>query len=327
MLPKKKYRFNPKTLAYELHRTPAKVYFSRGFFLFLLTVVVAVGYYMLYTSYFGLETPKSLALKREHAELMTRLDMMSRQIGDADKRLEQLKMRDNQVYRPIFGMEGIPDEVRNAGFGGVDRYSHLEYSRNSRFLTDVASRFDQVYKKTGLQSESFDHVERMAAQTDQMALSIPAMFPVNMAAGISKGSFRISSGFGWRIDPMYGDRRFHEGVDIAGPVGTPIYATGNGMVIKSGFNFFGLGNYVVIDHGFGYQTWYGHLRTPLVKEGQRVGRGEPIGLLGNTGKSTGPHVHYEVRYRNRPVNPLNYFNDIEAEEYEELIGTAGGSLL
>ena len=321
MLPKKKYRFNHKTLAYELHRTPLKVYFSRGFFLFLLTVVAAVGYYELYTVYLGLETPKSLAIKRENAALMTKLDMMDRQIGASNERLDQLKMRDNQVYRPIFGMEGIPDEVRNAGFGGVDRYSHLDYSRNARFLTDVAIRFDQIYKKTGLQSESFDNVERMVAQTDQMASSIPAILPLNMDAG----SFRFAGNFGYRSDPVYGDWRHHDGIDLVGPPGTPIYATGNGTVVKVAFNYYGYGNYVIIDHGFGYETLYGHLKMPLVQEGQKVSRWEPIGLLGNSGKSTGYHVHYEVRYRGRPHNPVNYFsNDIGSDEYDKMISTAKG---
>ena len=322
MLPKKKYRFNPKTLAYELHKTPLKVYFSKGFFSFLLTVAAAVGYYEIYTRHLGLETPKSLSLKRENAKLVTKLEMMSRQIGEADERLDQLKMRDNQVYRPIFGMESIPDEVRNAGIGGVGRYSHLEYARNARFLTDVSSRFDQVYKKTGLQSESFDNVERMAAQTDAMISSIPTISPVNSA----NLKFRISSGFGMRRDPFDGDIRRHYGIDISGPSGSPIYATGDGTVIKCQFDYSGYGQYVIVDHGFGYRTRYAHLLPSVpVREGQKVSRGETIGYLGNTGRSKGAHLHYEVMYRGNHVDPRRYYSDdIGLDEYEAMISTAKG---
>ena len=322
MLPKKKYRFNSKTLAYELHRTPLKVYFSRGFFLFLLTVAATVGYYEVYTRYLGLDTPKSLALKRENTALMTKLDMMNRQITEADGRLDRLKMRDNQVYRPIFGMEGIPDDVRNAGFGGVDRYSHLEYSRNARFLTSVSSRFDQVYKKTGVQSESFDHVERLAAQTGQMATSIPYIAPVNSASH----KFRLSSGFGMRKDPINGAYKHHYGIDISGPQGSPIYATGDGTVVKVQYDYHGYGQYVIVDHGFGYKTRYAHLTTNVpVREGQKVNRGETIGFLGNTGRSVGAHLHYEVIYRGSPVSPRKYFDDdIALDEYEAMISGAKG---
>jgi len=325
MLPKKKYKFNPQTLAYELHRTPLKVHFSRGFVLFLLSIVAAVGCYQVYTRYLGLETPKTLTLKRQNAELLAKLDLMNRQIGEADQRLERLKRHDNQVYRPIFGMEEISDDERNAGFGGVDRYSHLGHSRHSRFLTNTAVRFDQLYKKTSVQSRSFDLVERMAAQTDQMAAHIPAILPVNHTESSDK--FRLSSSFGMRKDPVWHDIRMHYGIDITGPAGSPVYATGNGTVVKRGFSYFGYGNFVVIDHGFGYQTRYAHLKSISVLEGQKINRGECIGLLGSTGKSLAPHVHYEVLYRDRHVNPYNYYNsDIGSDEYDTMTGFARGQL-
>ena len=316
-----KYKFNPATLAYELQKTPLKAYFSRGFVLFLCSAIAAVGYFWCYDHYLGLETPKALNIKRENAEILARFDLLSRQIEEKNSRLFHLQMRDNNVYRPIFGMESISDEERNAGFGGVDRYSHLEYSKNSRFLTDIAQRFDRLYKKTYVQSRSFDDVERLAEQTDQMAASTPAILPVNL----TEGEMWISCGFGYRKDPIYGDTRMHYGIDISGPLGSAIYATGNGTVVKRGFDYFGYGNYIIIDHGFGLKTRYAHMKSVMVMEGQKVNRGECVGLLGSTGKSTGPHIHYEVIVKDRPVNPYNYFSsDIRSDEYGAMVGTARG---
>ena len=321
MFQKKKYKFNPVTLAYELQKTPLKAYFSRGFFLFLCSGLAAVGYFWCYNQYFGLETPKALNMKRQNAELLARFDLLNQQIEEGNRRLYHLQMRDNNVYRPIFGMEGISDEERNAGFGGVDRYTHLEYSKNGRFLTDIALRFDQLYKKTYIQSRSFDDVGRLAEQTDQMAACTPAILPVNL----SEGDMWISSSFGYRPDPVYGDTRMHWGIDISGPLGSAIYATANGTVVKRGFEYFGYGNYIIIDHGFGIKTRYAHMKSVMAMEGQKVSRGECVGLLGNTGKSTGPHIHYEVIVKDRPVNPYNYFSsDIRSDEYGAMVGTARG---
>ena len=327
MFRKKRYRYNHDTLAYELHRTPLKVLFSRGFMLFLCTLGTAIGYFWIYTNYFKLDTPKMLELKRENADLLAKLDVMNHQMEMTDLRLERLKQRDNNVYRPIFGMgmDGVSDEERNAGFGGADRYSHLEYSRNSLFLTGIAMRVDQLTKKTVVQSRSFDEVGKIAEQTDKMTSSIPAILPVDLAKSGSK-TFRISSGYGMRKDPVYGDIRPHQGIDISGPIGAEIHATGDGVVATRGFELSGYGNYVIIDHGFGYKTRYAHMLYNIpVREGQTVSRGEVIGYMGSTGKSIGPHVHYEVMLQNVRVNPNKYYSeDIASDEYVALIGAAKG---
>ena len=323
MLTKKKYRYNPNTLAYELYRTSIKALFSRGLIIFAFTVLTSVGYFWIYTDYLKLGTPKMLQLKRENSDLLSKLDLMNRQIARADQKLEQLKQRDNNIYRPIFGEPEIPDEVRNAGFGGVDRYSHLAFCKNGIYLSGIALRFDQLSKKTVIQSESFDRVGRLAEQTDEMATSIPHIPPVNIA----EPGFRFSSGFGYRTDPFDGDRRMHYGIDISGPMGSEIYATGNGVVVKCACELSGYGNYIMIDHGFGYRTRYAHLKNGgiAVKEGQKVSRGEVIGYMGSTGRSKGPHVHYEVFYRDRQVNPQNYYSsDIGLDEYDMVIGTVRG---
>jgi murein DD-endopeptidase MepM/ murein hydrolase activator NlpD len=181
---------------------------------------------------------------------------------------------------------------------------------------------DQLYKKAFIQSRSFDEVSQLAKNADEMALCVPAIPPVNIASK----RIRFSSTFGYRPDPFNGAYRMHTGVDISGPVGEPIYSTGNGKVTEIGFDFFGYGNYIIIDHGFGYKTRYAHLKSSLITMGRSVKRGEQIAIMGNTGRSKGPHIHYEVIYRNRPVNPLNYYNrDIESDAFLALVSPASQS--
>ena len=316
MFQKKRYKYNHDTLAYEIHRTPIRVLFSRGFLLFLCTVATTIGYFWIYSNYLHLDTPKMLQLKRENADLLAKLDLMNHQIERADLKLERLKQRDNNIYRPIFGMESIPDEERNAGFGGVDRYSHLGYSKYGGFVTGVNMRLDQLYKKTEVQSRSFDDVGMQADQTDKMATSIPRIPPVNIASA----RFRLSSSFGRRPDPIDGEWKQHYGIDISGPIGSELYATGDGVISRVGNDLSGYGYFVIIDHGFGYKTRYAHLKGPApVLEGQEVLRGEVIGYLGNTGRSKGPHVHYEVILKNVHVDPKNYFDsDLGLDEFDRL---------
>ncbi|MDD3273512.1 MAG: M23 family metallopeptidase [Bacteroidales bacterium] len=312
----KRYKFNPETLAYEIHKISVKSRFSKGFGLFLLSIAVSVGYYFVYTQYMGIETPKILSIRSENADLANRLALMNRRFEEANRILNSLQIRDNYVYRPVFGMEEIPQDVREAGFGGVNRYSYLESVDRSGILTSTVMNMDQLYKKAFVQSRSFDEVSQLARNADEMALCVPAIPPVNIASK----RIRYSSSFGYRPDPFNGAYRMHNGVDISGPAGEPIYATGNGKVVEIGYDFFGYGNFIIIDHGFGYKTRYAHLKSSLVTMGRVVKRGEHIALMGNTGRSKGPHVHYEVIYRNRPVNPLNYYNrDIDSDAFLALV--------
>ena len=316
MAKNKRYKFNPETLAYELHKIPIRARFSRGFVLFLLSLVASLIYYYIFTLYFGFETPKKLALKREEGELINKLELLRNRFREANKTLLVLQMRDNYVYRPIFGMEEISSDVRNAGFGGVNRYSYLEALDPNGVLAKSVINMDVLYKKTFIQSKSFDDVFQLAKNADEMSFCVPAISPVNITAR----RIRFSSSFGYRPDPFTGSYRMHTGIDLSGPVGEPIYATGNGRVVEIGHDFYGYGNFVLIDHGFGYKTRYAHLKLSMVMVGKPIRRGEQIGLMGNTGRSRGPHLHYEVIYRNRPVNPVNYFSrDIEAEDFNKFI--------
>ena len=318
MAKQKRYKFNSETLAYEIHRIPIKDRFSRGFVFFLLSMTLSVGYYFFYTRYLELETPKMLSLKRQNEDIANRLELVNRRFESINHSLIALQMRDNYVYRPIFGMDEIPQDVRNAGFGGVDRYSYLENFERSGILSKTAFNLDVLFKKTYVQTRSFDDLSMLAKSADEMTLCVPAIPPVN----ITSSKIRYSSSFGYRRDPFHGDYRMHSGIDLSGPSGEPIFATGNGRVVNIGYDFFGYGHFIMVDHGFGYKTRYAHLRAVNVTMGKAVRRGEIIGEMGNTGRSKGPHLHYEVIYRNRPVNPSNYYNrDITEEDFLNMISS------
>lgn len=315
---KKRYKFNAETLAYEVHRIPLKERFSKGFMLFLLSLVAFAGYYVFYTQYLNLETPKTLSLKHKSVELHSRLDLLNRRFQQNNSVLLELQMRDNNVYRPIFGMEEIPQDIRNAGFGGVDRYAHLENKGSSAFLINIEKKMDVLYKKAFVQSRSYDEVAILAKRTGDMASCVPAIPPVAL------DRTRLASYFGFRGDPFTGSPKMHQGVDLSGQRGEPIYATGDGKVVEIGFNFFGYGNEVVIDHGFGYKTRYAHLYKMHVKEGDVVRRGDHIADMGTSGRSKGYHLHYEVLYRNNRVNPLNYYNqDLKGDEFLAMVKPRG----
>lgn len=316
MAQSRKYKFNPKTLVYEQQKPSFRAFFLKGLIFLPISLILALGYYLLYTEGLNLKTPRMVRLEREYETAHANVEMLNKQIALANRRLENLQVRDNNIYRNIFGMEQIPQEVRDAGFGGVNRYAYLDYSANKDFLQKTALEFDKVFKKTYVQSRSFDDVERIAGQAGEVAKSIPSILPLPE----DTKNFRFAASFGYRKDPIYGDVRMHQGIDLAGAKNSPVYATGDGTVESINYEYNGYGRYIILDHGFGYKTRYAHLNDALVYEGQKVKRGERIGLLGSTGKSTGPHVHYEVIYMGRPVNPYNYFNNnIASDDYHAVI--------
>lgn len=312
----KKYIFNSRTLTYEVKRRSRRSRIFRYAAFFTSSLGLAVLYFWLYTSVFGLELPKTALLKKENAEWCSKMEVMNRQLDNYDEVLASLQMRDDDIYRSIFGMNEIPAEVRNAGFGGVNRYAHYEGMDQNGLLKSTAVRIDVLAKKTYVQSKSFDEVALLSRRAGDMASCIPAIPPVNP----DPTKYRLSSGFGYRVDPVYGRTALHAGVDFALDPGNPVYSTGDGVVESVSFEFFGYGNHVVIDHGFGYKTRYAHMKNIGVVEGMKVKRGECIGESGNTGKSTGPHLHYEVIYKGRPVNPSNYYDlTITPDEFATMV--------
>lgn len=316
MSKRSKYVFNQRTLSYEVKKRSALSRALKYASMVVVSLGMAAIYFWMYTSVLGWELPKTVLLKKENAKWASRMEVMNRQLDRYDEALTSLQMRDDDIYRSIFGMHEIPAEVRNAGFGGVNRYSHYDGLGHSAQLKTTAMRLDILTKKTYVQSRSFDEVAQLSKRAGDMASCIPAIPPVVPDRSI----YRLSSSFGFRSDPFTGRSKRHTGVDFALKPGNPIYATGDGVVEKVKFEFFGYGNQVLIDHGFGYKTRYAHMKSINVVEGMKVKRGECIGESGNSGRSSGPHLHYEVLYKDKHINPANYFDlTITPEEYATMV--------
>ena len=312
----KHYIFNSKTLSYEVKTRSAKSRVFKTLTLFVVSLGMAVLYFWIYVSVLGLEPPKTVLLKKQNARWEARTKVLNRQLDGYNDALSALQMRDDDIYRSLFGMNEIPSEVRNAGFGGVNRYAHYDDVDPNGILKKTAVRIDVLTKKTYVQSKSLDEVAKLSRRAGEMASCIPAIPPVNP----DKKIYRLSSSFGYRKDPFTGRSKRHTGVDFALKPGNPIYSTGDGVVESVRFELFGYGNQVVIDHGFGYKTRYAHLKSVGVGEGMKVKRGECIGLSGNSGRSSGPHLHYEVLYKDAHVNPANYYDlSITPEEYATMV--------
>lgn len=311
------YRFNPETLQYEEVKVPVSKKLVKGLLMTGVSFGLLVLYMFIFTDVLGLESPKTTILKRQNAAYHSKLDLLTQRYEEKNNLLRELQIRDNTVYRPIFGMDTLSSDIAQAGFGGVDRYSFLELYDASGKLASLSAKLDILSKKAYVQVKSLDEVSVLAKRSEEMAQCIPTIPPVTT----DKNKIRLVSRFGMRTDPFTKKPKFHHGVDLSSPrQGLPIYATGDGVVLKVAHDFMGYGNYIIVDHGFGYKTRYAHLRAALVSEGQLVKRGEHIAELGNTGRSRGPHLHYEVFYKNKTVNPLNYFSlDIAPEEYEQLV--------
>ncbi len=312
----KKYVFNPKTLSYEVQKRSRKSRAIATVLMFAVSIGMAVFYLWLYTGVLGLELPKTILLKKSNAQWRSKVEVLDRHLDEYDAALSALQMRDDDIYRAIFGMHEIPQEVRNAGFGGVNRYAHYDMMPQGAPLKKVAIRLDVLTKKTYIQSKSFDEVALLSKRAGEMASCIPAISPVVPDRKI----YRLSSSFGYRSDPFTGKSKRHSGVDFALKPGNPVYATGDGVVEKVKYEFYGYGNQILIDHGFGYKTRYAHLKSINVVEGMKVKRGERIGDSGNSGRSSGPHLHYEVIYKDKHINPANYFDlTITPEEYAAMV--------
>ncbi|MBS3806437.1 MAG: M23 family metallopeptidase [Bacteroidales bacterium] len=314
-----KYRFDPHTLTYKKINRTSRKNMLQALVFFSISILMAVAFHLFFTSH--LATPKEQRLQEKNESLQFKYKMLERKISHVNETLNKIEQRDDNLYRPIFELEQIPNQFREAGVGGVNRYDELKKYSQSENIISVAKKLDKVKKKLYVQSKSFDAIKKEARDKESMIAHIPAIQPIAI-----KDFRRISDYFGRRRDPFTGKIRMHRGMDFTGPVGTDIYATGDGVVVKADYSAYGYGKEVVIDHGYGYKTIYAHLHEITVEPGEQVSRGEVIGTLGNTGRSTGPHLHYEVRKGRRAVDPFNYyFNDITAEQYEKMIAESAKS--
>ena len=307
-----KYRFDTHSLTYEKvgfswKKIMLKVlsYLAIGTVFAGIIVIVAFTYF---------ESPKEKIQKREIEWLTYQYDILDKKLDQVQTVLADIEKRDDNIYRIIFEADPIADEIRKAGFGGVDRYKELEGYENSILVTESTKRIDQISKQLYIQSKSFDEVIKMARSKETMLACIPAIQPIS-----NKDLEHEPSGFGMRMHPIYKYVKFHAGMDFTANVGTGIYATGDGVVESSEYGP-GYGNHVVIKHGYGYSSLYGHMEKMTVRVGNKVKRGELIGYVGNTGLSSGPHVHYEVHKNGVAVNPVNYYyNDLSPAEYKQMI--------
>lgn len=310
-----KYKFNTKSLTYEKVTVSffkrlwqALSYLATG--LVFATIAIFIAY-----NYFDLNSPKEKQLKREMAELSLQYELLNNRMGEVSEVLDDIQERDNNIYRTIFEAEPIPITIRKAGFGGVERYKELQGYDNSELMIATNIRLDRLSKQLYIQSKSFDEVAKLVKNKAQLLASIPAIQPIS-----NEELKHQPSGYGWRTHPIYKTPEFHPGMDFASPEGTEIHATGDGIVTRADNMAQGYGNHVVLDHGYGYETLYGHMSKLAVHVGQQIKRGQLIGYVGSTGLSTAPHVHYEVHKNGQTVNPINfYYNDLTPEQYQKLI--------
>jgi murein DD-endopeptidase MepM/ murein hydrolase activator NlpD len=313
-----KYYYDTVTCKYERVRTTTSDIVFNVLGIFSLALVLAVGMVFLIGNYF--ESPKELVLKNEVRELEFYYENLGKKVDQLAKVVNDIEYRDDNIYRSILGAEPIDKNVRQAGVGGSDRYAEIRNKNISKaqLIIKLSEGVDKLKRKLYLESKSQDEIVEMARNKEKMFASIPAIQPI-----ANKQLISLASGYGMRIHPVYKVRRMHQGIDFSAAIGTPIYATADGQVITVEFSFTGYGNMVEIDHGFGYKTRYAHMHGFAVRKGQRVKRGELIGYVGNTGLSTGPHLHYEVHINGIPKNPVYYFfNDLKPEEYEKILKLA-----
>mgnify|MGYP003503665633 FL=1 len=312
MTAKKRYKINPETLAMEQVEHGLGYWLRQTGIYILAGIVLGVLFLFLFLTFFP--SPREKQLQREKEALQSQLEVLNRQVDQMQIVMADLQQRDDNLYRVLFGAEPIPLSIRQGTQRKISYYEQIAQMTNNQLSADLAMKVDVLEKEIYVQAKSYDEVLEMAKNQEVRMKNIPAIQPV-----MNKDLKRVASGYGMRVDPVYHVRKFHQGMDFTAPTGTEVFATGNAKVSFVGWKQ-GYGNTVILDHGFGYQTLYAHLYKALVRKGQKVRRSDIIALVGNTGKSTGPHLHYEVRLNGRPVDPRNYyFYDLSPEEYDQMI--------
>ena len=311
---KTKYYYNKKSLSYEPINTHDNLFFS--IFKYIVSSLIFASIITIVLFSF-IDSPKEQKLKREINNLQLQYTAILEKMNQAEIVLDDIQKRDDNIYRMIFGIEPIDPSIRKAGFGGINRYEQYKGYKYSDLIIETKKNIDKLNKQLFIQSKSFDDVIILGKNKAKMLASIPAIQPIS-----NKDLKRMASGYGMRIDPIYKTKKFHHGMDFSAPIGTPIYATGDGTIekIKKSRSKKDYGNYILINHGYDYQSFYAHLDKVIVSKGKKVKRGDLIGYVGNTGKSTAPHLHYEVRYKKKKINPVNFYHsDLTPEEYQQML--------
>jgi murein DD-endopeptidase MepM/ murein hydrolase activator NlpD len=312
---KVKYYYDQETLSYRPVKATSKNRISNIVLFVLASFFFGVTCLLILLNSDVINTPSEIVQKRTLKNYELQFDILNKKLTQLEAVVSNVEERDNNLYRVYFEASPIPEEQRRAGFGGVNRYKDLEGYDNSDLVINTAKRLDILTKQTVVQSRSLDEIERLAANKAALIEAIPTIQPVK-----NKDLTRIASGFGYRSDPFTKARKMHFGMDFTAKRGTPVYATGNGVVKRADSRSSGFGKHIRIDHGFGYISLYAHLSKYNVRRGQKVKRGDIIGYVGNTGRSAGPHLHYEIIKDNKKINPLNfYYGNLTPEEFEALL--------
>ena len=308
---KVKYYYDADTLSYRKIDVKKSDYYKKTVFGILAVLLTAFIGFIIFSQF--LMSPNERAINRENENLKLNLDLFSKRIAESSAVLNQLQERDNNIYRMYFEANPIPNEQRKAGFGGVNRYKSLDGYDNSKMIKQLTKDIDILSKQLVIQSKSLDEIVILAKEKEKMLASIPAILPVKLV-----DLTRMASGYKWRMHPILKIRKFHKGMDFTAPTGTPIYASGNGKVIRSSRSAT-YGRVVYINHGYGYTTIYAHMSKIKAKRGQNVKRGDLIGYVGNTGRSVSAHLHYEVRKNGKALNPINfYYGDLTPAQFSAM---------
>ena len=317
---KNKFRYNPKTLSYEKVSRSLSERLLRGLLFIAPTIVLSLVFGFIIAH--QIDSPKEKKLKQDLVLIEKELQEWQSRLTLIERVTDAIQKRDEEMYRAALGAKEFPEELRLMGRGGSEKYKHLKNKSNADILIATGKKLDEVEAKLHAQSQSFKELVKLAKENEARLASIPAIQPVR-----NKDLKRVASGFGWRIDPVYGTRKMHWGIDFTGDTGTEIFATGAGVAEVVKVSGWGYGREIVINHGFGYKSRYAHLSEFKIKEGDTVKRGDLIGLMGNTGKSTGPHLHYEIEKNGKKVDPINYFHaDLSPEEFEEILKVSNNAL-
>ena len=313
---KVKYYYDPESLSYRKIERKKRTTVKYAFMFLLGSALFGFLFVFLASQY--VESPKERALKRELQNAQLQFQLLNRKMEEAETVLANVADRDNNIYRVFFEANPIPDEQRKAGFGGINRYKNLEGFDNSKLIIATSKRLDILQKQIVVQSKSLDEIAKLAEEKEKLLEAIPAIQPVK-----NEDLKRMASGYGMRSDPFTKVRKMHWGMDFSAPKGTPVYATGDGVVVRADEGATGYGKHIRIDHGYGYVSLYAHLFKYNVKKNQKVKRGELIGFVGSTGRSEAPHCHYEIFKDDTRINPINfYYGSLTAEEFNELLENA-----
>jgi len=314
-----KYYYNTNTLRYEKLETPLRVKLLRVFG-FVAAALVTAGL-ISYLAFQFVGSPKERILQQQNKNLKDNYYDLLDELESVQNQMKELEKRDNDVYRAIFEANPIPDSARAKELEEKLEIAKVEKLRDHQLVSSINNTLNNLLSRINSQKKSYDEVDELVKNKEKLLSHTPAIQPVS-----NKDLNRIASGFGYRIDPVYKTTKFHAGLDFSAPQGTPIYATADGSVSTAGNTGNGYGNYVVINHGYGYETLYGHMVRVKARNGQAVKRGEVIGWVGSTGKSTGPHCHYEVHKNGQKIDPIYFFyNDLTPEQFDLILKKAAAS--